>query len=286
MLTAVDRIQLVAAETEPVATAFARLLGAETVRRDALHVLGARRTVLRLGTSEVEVLVPNGVGPAADFLAATRGGLFAAGLATPEVERLERVLRAQGVPYAAEHGQLFLAPAALGGFGLRVVVSPAAARQPAGLLRSLYEVTNLVPDYRAATEGAAAIFGLQTSAFVPIRSAEFGYEGTLTLFDPERLDRLEIITPRDPAKTMGRFFARRGPCLYMCYGEAHDTGAVRARLLEHAPAHWSGPRDGALPDNLFIHPPALGGVMIGVSRTTFAWMWSGHPERVKGVEPA
>jgi hypothetical protein len=49
--------------------------------------------------------------------------------------------------------------------------------------------------------------------------------------------------------------------------------------LEHAPDNWTGPRDGTA-DNLFIHPKALGGMMLGVSRATHAWTWSGHPERV------
>ncbi len=80
---------------------------------------------------------------------------------------------------------------------------------------------------------------------------------------------------------MGRFFARCGPCLYMSYGEADDTGAVRARLLEHAPDDWTGRSDDENPDGLFIHPKALGGVMLGVSRTTFAWSWSGSPQRVR-----
>jgi hypothetical protein len=34
------------------------------------------------------------------------------------------------------------------------------------------------------------------------------------------------------------------------------------------------------PDQIWIHPPSLGGVMLGVSRPSMAWMWSGHPERV------
>ena len=87
------------------------------------------------------------------------------------------------------------------------------------------------------------------------------------------------ITPFDTTKTMGRFFTRRGPSLYMCFAEADDLPALRARLRDHAPADWTGPPDGPL-DTLFIHPKALGGVMMGVSRTTFGWTWSGRPERV------
>jgi hypothetical protein len=39
----------------------------------------------------------------------------------------------------------------------------------------------------------------------------------------------------------------------------------------------------AVPDanTLFLHPSALGGPMLGLSRPTQAWQWSGHPERVE-----
>jgi hypothetical protein len=41
-----------------------------------------------------------------------------------------------------------------------------------------------------------------------------------------------------------------------------------------------GRRPDQSPDQVWIHPPTLGGVMLGVSRPSMAWMWSGHPERV------
>ena len=75
MLTRVDRIQVVVAERRSAATAFARLLDAELVREDRVRVLGAQRTVLRLGASEVELLAPDGSGIVADYLAQTKGGL-------------------------------------------------------------------------------------------------------------------------------------------------------------------------------------------------------------------
>ena len=94
------------------------------------------------------------------------------------------------------------------------------------------------------------------------------------------LDRVETIHPFDATKTMGRFFAKGGPCLYMCFAETDRPAEVRERALAHAADHWTGPRDGDRPDNQFLHPRALGGVMLGVSRTTWAWSWSGAPERI------
>ena len=101
------------------------------------------------------------------------------------------------------------------------------------------------------------------------------------MFDPAtRLDRIECITPTDATKTMGRFKARRGPCLYMCFMEAPDLRPIIARLEEHARGDWSAAPGGAATDTLFIHPNALAGLLLGVSRTSVAWSWSGHPERV------
>ena len=279
MLTRVDRIQVVVASRSATAAAFGRLLDASVVREDRVGGLAARRTVVRLGSSEVELLEPDGAGVVADFLAATQGGLFAAGFASADLERLRTQLTASGVTCREEGRQLFLAAPAPRLPGLRAVFSPATDCPAAGLVQHVYEATLLVPDFAAVVYAAAEVFGLQASHFVPIRSAEFGYEGVLTLFHPDRLDRMEIITPADATKTMGRFFARRGPCWYMCYAEAADLRPIRARLLEHAPHDWTGQRDG-IPDNLFIHPKALGGMMLGVSRATYAWTWSGHPERV------
>jgi hypothetical protein len=278
MLTRVDRVQVVVADRTATAAAYGRLLGAAVVRHDHVRLLGARRTVLRLGTSDVELLEPDGAGVVADFVARTSGGLFAAGFATPDLPQLRAHLHAHGVSIAAENGQLLLAPEALRLPGLRAVISADIHPPSTGLVRHLYEATLLVDDCAATVRDTAATFGLEPAHFVPIRSAEFGYAGVLTMFHPDRLDRIEIVTPNDAAKTMGRFFAKRGPSWYMCFAEADDLAPLRARLLEHAPHDWTGAPDVA--ETLFIHPKALGGMMLGVSRTTFAWTWSGHPERV------
>jgi hypothetical protein len=286
MLTRVDRLQIVVADRAIAATGYQRLLGAAITREDRVRGLAARRTVLQLGASEVELLEPDGAGAAADFLARTKGGLFAAGFATPDVAHLRAHLATLGIVAMEEGGQLFLSPEALGLPGLRAVVSAVTDRPARGALRHVYEVTLLVDDFATAAARVARIFSLDASHFVPIRSAEYGYEGTLTLFHPDRLDRMEIVTPNESAKTMGRLFAKRGACWYMCFAEADDLEPIRARLLAHAPRQWTGPRETPAVDSLFIHPPALGGVLLGVSRTTFAWLWSGHPERVHPQVPA
>jgi hypothetical protein len=277
----IDRIQLVTPDRAATAESWFRLLAAELAREDKLGSLGALRTTLAVGTSEVELLEPDGAGPVADFAAARGGaGLFAAGFAVEDVAALAADLRARSIDFAEEGGQLLLAPAATGGTGLRVVVSRRAVRERVGLIERLYEVTNLVADVSAASDALVKTFGLDPAPFVPIRSENYGYDGVLTLFRAGELDRVEIIHPYDGERTMGRFFGKRGPCLYMCYGETDRPAEVRERALTHVPNDWTGSREGDRPDNQFLHPRALGGVMLGVSRTSFAWSWSGAPDRI------
>ncbi len=283
MLSRIDRVQLAVADRRAAAARFARLLDAAVTAEDAVAPLAARRTTLAAGHAVVELLEPDGTGPVAEHLATAGPGLFAAGVATFDLEGLQHRLFERRVDFAEADGQLFLSPAATGATGLRCVVSPLRDTPAApGLVSHLYEVTNLVPDWEAAARRYAELFDLAPERFSPITSEEYGYRGTLTMFDPrDRLDRIEVITPFDLAKTMGRFLTKRGPCLYMCFAEAPDLALVRDRLAEHAPRDWTGSSHASVPDTLFIHPQALGGLMMGVSRTTVGWTWSGHPERVR-----
>jgi hypothetical protein len=285
VLAAVDRIQLAVPDRRAAAAPFVRLLDAAVTAEDAVAPLGARRTTLAAGRAAIELLEPDGAGPVADHLADAGPGLFAGGFASDDLDALKHHLIASRVDFAEAGEQLFLAPAATGGTGLRCVLSPRRDGPAApGLVSHLYEVTNLVADWEAATARYTELFALDRSRYCPIESAEYGYRGVLTMFEPRtRLDRIEVITPHEPAKTMGRFMTKRGPCLYMCFAEAPDLGAIRARLEAHAPADWTGPTGPAAPDTLFIHPKALAGLMMGVSRTTFGWTWSGHPERVRSA---
>jgi hypothetical protein len=286
VLSRVDRIQVVTGDRREAAGCWRRLFDAEVVREDRVALLAAERTLLRLGASEVELLEPDGVGAAARALGHSGPGLFAAGVATPDPDALAAHLRRLGRPFEGEGGRLFLTPDACRVPGLQLVVSRDEPRAAAGSLRSLYEVTSLVEDAPEHARRAAESLGLDPGRFVPIRSDLYGYEGVLALFAADRLDRLEIVMPFDPAKTMGRFFRRRGPRLYMAYAEADDLAPLRARLEALAPGQWTGPREGPAPDNLYVHPAALGGVLLGVSRTSHAWIWSGQPERAVPQAPA
>ncbi len=286
MLGGVDRIQVVSLERGRAAGAWRRLLGAELVREDRVPALAASRSVLRLGSSEVEILQMEGIGTVAHHLARFGPGLFAVGFSVADAEAARAHLESRGIHHVALERQIFLHHDWLDLPGLHVVLSPAAEPEPKGLLTHLYEVTHLCHDQAAAAARLAHAFDLDPSRFVPIRSEPYGYQGTLTLLRPDRLDRVETVTPFDRSKTMGRYFARRGPCLYMAYAESDATDAVRERLRDEAPRDWTGPHGTGTPDNLFIHPNALEGVMLGVSRTSFAWSWSGRPDLVQPARGA
>ena len=68
MLTDVDRIVFAVRERRPVIRALRTLLGAEVVATSHLPIWAAKRTTLRAGVSEIEVLSPKGVGAVANFI--------------------------------------------------------------------------------------------------------------------------------------------------------------------------------------------------------------------------
>ena len=211
MLAGVDRIQLAVTDRRAAALPFTRLLDATITAEDAVATLVVRRTTLAVGHAAIELLEPDGTGPVADHLAAAGPGLFAAGFAVRDLDALRHRLIERRVDFAEADDQLFLTAAATGGTGLRCVLSPLRDGPAApGLITHLYEVTNLVADWEAAAARYRELFDLVPEHFCPIASSEFGYRGTLTMFDPrDRLDRIECVTPHDRDKTMGRFFTRQ-----------------------------------------------------------------------------
>ena len=281
MLERVDRVQLVVKDRQAAARTFGEVLGARPIREAPSAYLGAARLVLALGSSEVELCEPSGPGPAAEHLSAWGEGLMTAGFSTRDMAGLRANLGRHGCRFAVEGAQVYLEPSET--LGMRVVVTPDAAPPPAGLVRHLYEVTNtLVSDWRAAADRYTRIFGLDPSRFSPIASERFGYVGTLTMFDPkDRLDRIEISQVTDATSAMGRWAAKRGDSLYMCYVEADDVRPIIERLATRGGRFTTRGRDAAAErDGLWVHPSALCGLLLGVSRTSVGWEWSGQPARV------
>ena len=287
MLTRIDRIQLAVPEIERAATSWIDLLHAEPAGEDTIGCLAAKRSRLRLGDGWVELLEPDGEGPVQEAVARHGAHLFSAGAATPDLDALVVHLRALGVDPAVEAGQAFVDPGQTG-IGLRVVLSQDEPLEPVGDAAFLYEVTLLLDEADDAADRCAELFALDSGAFVPIESGHYGYSGALTLFHRDRLARFEMITPYDPEKTMGRYFARRGTTFYMAFAESPALAEIEERALEQGAGFTAEPplhsRDGSGANTVFLHPSALGGMMLGLSRPTQAWQWSGHPERVLAPE--
>jgi len=281
----IDRIQMVVPDRARGAAGWIDLLGAELAGEDRVKGLGALRSCYRFGNSWLELLEPDGAGVVSEAVAQRGAHLFAAGVRVPDVDVLAERLRKRGVAPLAEGGQLYLDPAETGGHGLRLVISPDAELGTVGRVGHLYEVTNLVSDVEAAVASTSELLDLEPSAFVPIDSPHYGYRGALTLFDPANLDRFEVIHPQVAATTMGRFFSRHGECLYMAFAECGDLDAIVECARELELPFTAVPADegaqGSAPHTVFLHPRALGGMMLGLSWPDSAWIWSGHPERAR-----
>ncbi len=263
-----------------VAGRWTNLLDAEEAGEKSYRAIDADCVTVRVGCRDLDILWPTAeTSPVQTHLSTIGSGPFAAGVGVADLDAFRTHLKSIDVTPADDGNMLFLSADATGIEGLRIMVSGQTSNSPAGRMKNLYEVTHLTADGERDADAIARLLHTPRGHFVHIASEQYGYSGNLTLFDPEKLDRIETITPTDLSKTMGRFFDRFGPSLYMCYGEAEDVGAIRARLRDQAPDDWTGTLEGDNPDGLFIHPKALGGVMLGVSRVTHAWTWSGYPER-------
>jgi hypothetical protein len=278
VLTRIDRVVLAVPERDSLVKQWSTLLGAQTDTEDVVEELACRRTRLRVGTGTVDLLEPDGAGPVQDAVARRGGHLYAAGVACTDLRDVIVALQQRHVEHLAlgtnAEGEVWVDA----GHGLRMVIDNDVPLEAVGPIDELYEVTNLVDDAEEASLAFADLFALHPSVFHPIESSHYGYAGTLTLFDPDRLHRIEVIHPHDGEKTMGRYYAKHGESLYMCFAETGELGTITETLRDQGAPHT------AVEDHTtFIHPQALGGVMLGLSRRTYAWTWSGHPERVEAI---
>ncbi len=86
---------------------------------------------------------------------------------------------------------------------------------------------------------------------------------------------------------MERYFSKFGQSLYMAFAETPDIRAIEDRAIAlgagftvDRPADRDSRKNA---DQLWLHPRTLGGMMLGLSRPSMAWHWSGHPERVEAI---
>ena len=288
MLERVDRMLLAVRDRARATDTFTRLLGAQLLRETASDYLNARGAVLALGESELELWEPTAPGPVSSRIELYGEGLVFAGYASGDLDRLVQRIDERGVDMMRADGRLYLP--ATSTFGYPMVISQIRPQpRVVGPISCFYEATNsLATDWRVVAARYADIFGLDASRFSPIASERWGYEGTLTMFDPAaRLDRIELSqTFANRPGAMRCFVDKRGgDSLYMCFAEAHDLDALRERLL--AAGATLTARGGAIAterDTLHVHPRDLHGMLLGVSRSGFACTWSGQPARVPPVQ--
>ena len=287
MLDKVDRVQIVVPDVGEATRGWIELLDAEPDGGDEVVGLGATRQRLRIGTGIVEFLEPNAEGVVAEALAKRGPHLFAAGASSAELEKLGERFADKGLSPLFEDGQFHLNESETGIEGLRLVISEAQERPRVGLVDFLYEATILSADTEGVTRQMNELLGLDGRNYTEITSDVFGYRGTLTLFEKDCLDRLEVITPTREGTTMERYFSRFGQSLYMAFAETSDIRLIEHRAQSMGAGHTvdrPADRSDDLPaDQLWLHPRSLGGMMLGLSRPSMAWTWSGHPEWVKPI---
>lgn len=285
MLERVDRILMAVRDRKTASENFIKLLGAEVARESHSQHLKANRTILALGESEVELCQATANGPISRFIQRWGEGLYAGGLSAADLGKLHKHLRAEKVRTFEDGEQIFLDPEQT--FGAPLVLSQFKPRAAAaGPVNYLYEITNtLKSDWNEASAFYTRIFGLDPKRFSPLQSHKYGYKGTLTLFNPpERLDRIELSETHDTSFAMGRFVAKRGDSLYMCFVDANNVTEIAERL-QRGNVKWTPrtPKEQPERHGLFVHPTALNGLLLGVSRRSLAWEWSGRPELVEKI---
>jgi hypothetical protein len=287
MLTEIDRVLVATPDAEAAAKKWRNLVGAEDVGKDRVAYVSAGRITLRAGTSDIELLEPDGEGLLASELKRRgRAHLFAAGASSPDPGKIANQAIRADAQSVFDDGRYWIT-IEIEGAPIRFVISPEAKRERAGELDFLYEATVLAADQAKAVDRITEVFALDKTHFTTITSEAFGYTGVLTLFREGALHRFEVITPTDTAKTMGRYYAREGASFYMAFAEsAAMTGIEHAANSAHAGITVDRPATRAASltaDQLWLHPPSLGGMMLGISRPSMAWRWSGHPERVAAI---
>ena len=284
MLDYVDRILVAVRSLDDAERNYSNILAASKIEDFESSWMNARVRRMALGSTQVELCQPLGEGVVQAHLDQWGEGLMFGGVSTSDLDAFEAQLAKGKVQFNKSDGRLYLEPADLHGLPL-VVSSTQKHLRGDGPIEFLYELTMVL---RSPWEDVAARYseglGLQPERNVGITFERFGYVGTLMMFDADRLDRIELSEAHDPAFAMGRFSAKRGDAFYMCYVQTDDLADVIARLEKNGQRYTRRTQTPTERDGLWIHPSALNGVLMGVSRHSLAWQWSGRPDRVQALE--
>lgn len=284
MLDYVDRILVAVRSLEDAERNYSNILAAHKIDDFESSWLNARVRRMALGSTQVELCEPLGTGVTQKHLDRWGEGLMFGGASTFDLDTYATRLAANNVQFSKADDRLYLDSADLHGLPLVVSCTQERARS-AGPVEFLYELTMVLrSSWQDVAQRYSQGLGLQPERNVGITFERFGYVGTLMMFNADRLDRIELSEAHDPAFAMGRFSAKRGDALYMCYVQADDLAGVITRLERHGQRYTRRTQTPMERDGLWIHPSALNGVLMGVSRHSLAWQWSGRPDRVQVLE--
>lgn len=285
MLKSVDRILVAVNDLDSAEKNYQDVLGAYQIKDFRSDYLNANVRRMALGSSEVELCAASGEGPVKARLEQFGEGLIRGGVTTSDLNAFHQYLKDHKVGCVEADGRLYLESSDLYNLPLVVSTEPSESHKRApGPIEFLYELTMVL---RSSWKDVATAYvdrlGVKREHMENIDNSRFGYQGALMMFQPQlqKLDRIELSEAHDEAFTMGRFSRKRGDALYMCYVQTDNLADVIHRL-DSRNLPWTG-RSAPAPerDGLWIPPSVLNGVLMGVSRTSHAWLWSGHPERVQ-----
>ena len=283
MLKSVDRILVAVNDLDAAEKNYTNVLGAVVIDDFESDYLNARVRRMALGSTEVELCMPSAAGRVTAHLERLGEGLLYGGVTCNDLPALQGNLAEYKVACVEADGRLYVEACDLHGLPLVVSVAPVVEPTRAGgPIEFLYELTMVLrSSWKEIADSYCDRLGLSRDEMVDITFKRFGYEGVLMLFDPKRLDRIELAEANDPAFPMGRFSAKRGDAFYMCYVQTDNLADVIQRLETHGHKWTRRTNTPQEQDGLWIHPSALNGVLMGVSRSSLAWGWSGRPELVQ-----
>lgn len=279
MFKRTDRVMVAVRDLDEATENYRAILSAVAIDEYENELLNSRIRVLQLGASQVELCAAMGDGKIASHLQAFGEGLYCGGVSVDDLQACRQVLTDQNIRVTDDGDRIYPEPQDM--FGLALVISPEKP-QPvekySGPVDFLYEITQVLKTkWQTVADHYSGKLGLDEKNFVGITFARFGYEGTLMKFSDDRLDRIELSEAHDAAYPMGRFVKKRGDALYMCYIETNDLAEIISRLEAHGHPWTRRTTTPVEEDGLWIHPKVLNGVLMGVSRRTLAWGWSGKP---------
>ena len=127
MLSYIDRIQLVVPDRDEAVARWKALFDADFVGEDQSPLLGAKRTTVRAGATEFELLEAHDPGRISRFSAAWRSGLYGVGFSTPDLDEMARHFDKLDIAYREEDGRLYLAEEMT--HGMPTVVSADGSRE-------------------------------------------------------------------------------------------------------------------------------------------------------------